>query len=205
MGDIAADGTLRLVNRTHALGADYVPGGLVFAAECGVPVADPAIRLEQRACAALAALVRQARAEGAGEIVLYSGYRSYEEQKALHENKIRRLCRQGMPFRRARAAACTVVAPPGASEHQLGFAADVTASAFLEMKDPLIEGFAETSQGAWLAEKAYETGFVIRYPAEKRESTGVCYEPWHLRYVGPVHARRMHRGRMCLEEYLYAC
>ena len=205
MDDIASSGVLRLVNRKRTLGADFVPEDLAAAADYGIPVAAPGIRLQSCACAALAKLMRQALDEGAGEIVLFSGYRSYSEQKRLHEDKIRRLCCQGMSLRRAQAAACTVVAPPGASEHQLGLAADVTVPAFLSMKDPLIEAFADTPQGVWLAEKAAETGFVLRYPADKQESTGVCFEPWHLRYVGEVHAERMRRGHMCLEEYLYAC
>jgi len=115
------------------------------------------------------------------------------------------LCQTGRPLHCARIQAASVVAPAGASEHQLGLAADVTTPGFLAMKDPLIEAFAKTPQGVWLAKMAHETGFVIRYPEDKLKSTGVCYEPWHLRYVGPVHARRMRRWRMCLEEYLFAC
>jgi len=29
------------------------------------------------------------------------------------------------------------------------------------------------------------------------------YEPWHYRYVGVEHAKKMKELDMCLEEYLY--
>jgi D-alanyl-D-alanine carboxypeptidase len=196
---------LKLVNRKHTLGEDFVPGDLVFAKEYGISVAESTIRLQKCACIALVTLMQYAMTQSAGDIVLFSGYRSYEEQKKLHLNKIRRLCQNGYSMPYARQKACTVVAPPGASEHQLGLAADVTVSEYLSKKDPLIESFAETVQGKWLAGHAHAFGFILRYPEDKEESTGVCYEPWHLRYVGAIHARRIFLGKMCLEEYLYAC
>ena len=194
---------LRLVNRKHTLSGDFIPDGLAFAKDYGVNAARPDIRLHRRACKAMATLMEHAAAQGAGRLVLFSGYRSFAEQKKLHENKIIRLCRQGRPIPRAREEACAVVAPPGASEHQLGLAADVTVPEYLCRKDPLIESFADTVQGKWLLSHAYAFGFILRYPADKEEHTGVCYEPWHLRYVGEIDARRIFLGRMCLEEYLY--
>ena len=44
--------------------------------------------------------------------------------------------------------------------------------------------FGETREGIWLRENCAEFGFIIRYPENKTEITGVRYEPWHLRYVG---------------------
>ncbi|MFZ5974402.1 MAG: M15 family metallopeptidase [Bacillota bacterium] len=195
---------LRLVNRRHTLDQQFIPDNLVNAVDFGISVADPAVQLQKCACIALATLTQYARTQGVGDIVLFSGYRSYEEQKRLHENKIMRLCRDGYPMPRAQIMACTVVAPPGASEHQLGLAADVTVPEYLSMKDPLIESFAQTAQGKWLGAHAHAFGFILRYPQDKTESTGVIYEPWHLRYVGAIPARRIFLGKMCLEEYLYA-
>ncbi len=37
---------------------------------------------------------------------------------------------------------------------------------------------------------------------EKEHITSITYEPWHYRYVGRVHAERMKRMGLTLEEYL---
>ena len=49
---------------------------------------------------------------------------------------------------------------------------------------------------------AHRFGFILRYPEEKQSITGIGYEPWHYRYVGPEAAERMYRDKLCLEEYL---
>ena len=42
---------------------------------------------------------------------------------------------------------------------------------------------------------------MLRYPKDKQDITGITYEPWHYRYVGVEHARKMQELDMCLEEY----
>ncbi len=108
--------------------------------------------------------------------------------------------RRALPSRRKAAAA---VGPPGAGEHQTGLAADLAIPALLEGKDPLTQAFADTVQGAWLQTRAHARGFIVRYPKGKEESTRVIAKPWHVRYVGAVHAHRMFAGKLCVEEYLY--
>jgi D-alanyl-D-alanine carboxypeptidase len=52
------------------------------------------------------------------------------------------------------------------------------------------------------ATDGYLYGFIIRYPAGAEGTTGYTYEPWHLRYVGPVIAREMHDKQIAtLEQY----
>jgi len=51
-------------------------------------------------------------------------------------------------------------------------------------------------------EHCWEYGFVLRYPADKCEVTGIGYEPWHYRYVGREAAAAMRERGLCLEEYL---
>ena len=51
-------------------------------------------------------------------------------------------------------------------------------------------------------EHCWEYGFILRYPNEKSEITGIIYEPWHYRYVGHEDAERIHSLGVCLEEYL---
>ena len=47
-----------------------------------------------------------------------------------------------------------------------------------------------------------EYGFILRYPTEKSEITGIGYEPWHYRDVGLDAAREVTEQGLCLEEYL---
>ena len=47
-----------------------------------------------------------------------------------------------------------------------------------------------------------EYGFILRYPKDKTEVTGVGYEPWHYRYVGVEAAQEIMAQGICLEEYV---
>lgn len=42
----------------------------------------------------------------------------------------------------------------------------------------------------------------LRYPINKNSITKVGYEPWHYRYVGKVHAKKINELGICLEEYV---
>lgn len=54
----------------------------------------------------------------------------------------------------------------------------------------------------WVVENCWKYGFIVRYPSGKSEITGEQYCPWHLRYVGKIHAAIMHDKELCIEEYL---
>lgn len=54
----------------------------------------------------------------------------------------------------------------------------------------------------WMVTNSWEYGFILRYPENKTEVTGISYAPHHFRYVGDVHAAIMHENNFCLEEYL---
>ena len=47
-----------------------------------------------------------------------------------------------------------------------------------------------------------EYGFILRYPPEKSDITGIIYEPWHYRYVGKDAAKEITEQGITLEEYL---
>ena len=51
-------------------------------------------------------------------------------------------------------------------------------------------------------ENSWKYGFILRYPTDKSEITGIIYEPWHYRYVGKQAAKVIHEKGICLEEYL---
>lgn len=54
----------------------------------------------------------------------------------------------------------------------------------------------------WIIENCAKYGFIVRYPEGKSEITGESYCPWHLRYVGRLHADIMTEKNLCLEEYI---
>ncbi len=86
-----------------------------------------------------------------------------------------------------------IVAKPGFSEHETGYAFD-----FSEVINYDYQG---TGDFEWLNNNCYKYGFIIRYPEDKEDITEFRYEPWHFRYVGVPHATYMTENNLCLEEY----
>lgn len=146
--------------------------------------------LRADAGAALSALAAAARNAGVGEIALNSGFRSYETQQNSYASQL---------SSRGREQADALAAHPGYSEHQSGLAADVVACAG-SCGD--IYGFADTAQGAWVRDHAWEYGWIIRYAEGQTETTGYVAEPWHLRYIGLPLAAAYREGEWTtLEEF----
>ena len=54
----------------------------------------------------------------------------------------------------------------------------------------------------WLFENCHKYGFVIRYPADKADITGVEDYTDYFRYVGVAHATYMTEHNLCMEEYI---
>lgn len=54
----------------------------------------------------------------------------------------------------------------------------------------------------WIVENSAKYGFIVRCPEGKEGVTSHKYCPWHLRYVGKIHATIMADKNLCLEEYL---
>ena len=90
------------------------------------------------------------------------------------------------------------MARPGTSEHQLGLALDIVDLDYQQL-DTRQE---ETPEQKWLMENSWKYGFILRYPTDKSNITGIIYEPWHYRYVGKEAAKVIHEKGICLEEYL---
>ena len=99
---------------------------------------------------------------------------------------------------RSAAYAARWVAKPGTSEHQTGLALDIVAAGY----QILDEEQEDTAEQKWLMENSWKYGFILRYPSEKSDITGIGYEPWHYRYVGKAAAADIYRTGVCLEEYL---
>ena len=131
--------------------------------------------------------------------VVCSSYRTQEYQEGLFERKVQRLMDdQGYPEETARTVAAQSVAIPGTSEHQLGLAADIIDNRNWNLD----ESQAQMPTQQWLMEHSWRYGWILRYPNEKSEITGIIYEPWHYRYVGKEVAAEIHELGVCLEEYL---
>jgi D-alanyl-D-alanine carboxypeptidase len=148
-------------------------------------------KVEKRIYPDLQDMFDEALSEGV-DLVVRSGYRSEEEQKALMINKINELRNDGLGRNEAKEKALRWVSMPGTSEHQLGFAVDINAE----------NGTTDEKAYSWLFENAYKYGFILRYPEDKSDITGISYEPWHFRYVGKKHAKEIYNQGLCLEEYV---
>ena len=136
--------------------------------------------------------------DAGGSPYICSGYRSMEKQQFLFNNKIARLVAEGVPAEEAPKQAATTVAIPGTSEHQLGLAVDI-----IDYNYPYLDEYQENMPTQkWLMENSWRYGFILRYPNDKSEITGIIYEPWHYRYVGVVAAKEIYDLGITLEEYL---
>ena len=98
----------------------------------------------------------------------------------------------------ARKKAAAIVAPPDTSEHQLGLAVELVDASY-QTRD---SRQADTPAQKWLRAHCWEYGFILRYPTDKSDVTGIIYEPWHYRYVGRDYARQIYESGLCLEEWL---
>lgn len=153
--------------------------------------------VDERCYPDLQAMMDACRAEGLSPVIC-SAYRSREKQEALYANQLDKQLALGLSEAEARAEAGKVVAVPGTSEHQLGLAVDLVD---LDNQN-LNESQEKTAVQKWLLENSWKYGFILRYPNDKRELTGIIYEPWHYRYVGKDAAREIYETGVCLEEYL---
>lgn len=154
-----------LVNKTYHLPSNYDP------------------KVNKEALEALKEMQADCQAIGLN-IPLVSGYRSFETQKKLYGNYVKR---DGEKI------ANTYSAKPGESEHQTGLSFDV---------GKVDSSFANTKEAKWIDENAYLYGFIVRYPKNKTNITGYIYEPWHIRYLGKKTAKMVYESKLTLEEYL---
>lgn len=179
------NGFLVLANRDNLLDKDFLPRNIVPVSLRGVSGPH---ELRREAAEALTSLF--AEAERAGyELYLKSSYRSWGTQNTMYQNRLEKNGKDD-----------GVVAPPGSSDHQTGLAADVLNREW-SRRDGMTPAFGETAEARWMEANCAAFGFIIRYLPEKQDITGIIYEPWHLRYVGPEVAAYMMERRLSLEEF----
>lgn len=179
---------LTLVNAANPLPSTYSP-----------PLASLRndLQFDARAVSQLNLMLSDARAQGLHPVVA-SAYRSFEYQRQLFDNQVIKQMSRGLSRQQAETEARKVVAYPGTSEHNLGLAVDIVSIDYQHLDDAQ----AHTPEIKWLTEHCSDYGFILRYPHDKTDITGVIHEPWHFRYVGIGAARTIMESGLCLEEYL---
>lgn len=180
---------LILVNKDHKLPDDYevnlkkLPDGTNRAAEAAYqPMVD---------------MLKAGRRAGLNFEVC-SSYRSVERQQELLDEDVDALMAKGYTYQEAYNEVTRETMPPGYSEHATGLAFDIVALDYqmLDAKQ------ASTDENKWLYKHCAEYGFILRYPADKEDVTGISYESWHFRYVGVETATFIMEHGITLEEYL---
>ncbi|MBO5735322.1 MAG: M15 family metallopeptidase [Clostridia bacterium] len=189
---------LLLVSPKAPLGKDYVPDDLIYIEDMRAGRPSYYSYLREYAEKALEAFLDEAAMYGHGDIKVSNGYRSYSVQSTLFNNYLadERARHPDWTEERIYALVATYSNPPGTSEHQSGLCVD------MHNQIDTNNTFDGTPAAIWLEENCYRFGFVLRYPPDKQDVTGIKYESWHFRYVGRTAATEMHELGMCLEEYL---
>lgn len=174
-------GDLLLVNKDHPVPPDGEEPDAVNLSQHpelvqGFSLLDPTIQLSPRLLQNFTSTIRAAEQEGLSHFLITSGYRNDQEQNQLYQQ-------MGPEY----------AMPAGYSEHNLGLSIDIGST----------QGdMNQAPEGEWLSQHAWEYGFILRYPKDKEDITGIQYEPWHFRYVGLPHSAIIHKKGFVLEEYL---
>ena len=179
---------LMLVNQSHPMEDGYVPE---------LANIDDSHQVDARVLEPLQNMLKAASDEGYS-LYVCSAYRSVDRQKELFNESMIDYVNQGMTYYEAAIETAKSIAWPGESEHATGLAMDIVSSDYAGLD----EKQGETDDQKWLMEHCYEYGFILRYPKDKSEDTGIIYEPWHYRYVGVEAALAIRDQGVTLEEYL---
>lgn len=182
------DWRLLLINKQHPIPEDYT---------FELVTIKGSMKCDERILEDLLLMLQDAREDDIN-LVIRSPYRDMNRQEYLFNRKIKAYMGKGMSYMDAYKTASTTVTVPGASEHQIGLAIDITSDNYASLD----EGFGETEAGKWLAEHSCEYGFILRYPDGKEYITSIDYEPWHFRYVGKEAAAIITEQGITLEEFV---
>ncbi len=166
---------LMLVSEAYPLAEGYTPKLATICSRWQV---------DERIAAEAERMILDCRESGLNPIIC-SAFRSVEHQEEL------------FAARDAQHPGQEVVAAPGGSEHHTGLALDIVSYAY----QLLDEGQELTPENQWLRSHCAEYGFILRYPPDKSDETGIIYEPWHFRYVGAEAAAEIMEKGITLEEY----
>lgn len=183
---------LRLVNKDHPLPDDYQPSL--------TELKNGEFSVASVVYSDLTEMFAAARAEGLSPMVC-SAYRSIELQKQLFDEDVEKLMREEeISYEKAYAQIALYTMPPGCSEHESGLALDIVSVDNQRLDDTQ----EDTPEQQWLHENCWKYGFILRYPKDKTDITGISYESWHYRYVGREAAKYLTENSLTLEEFWQA-
>lgn len=187
-----ADEYIRLINKDHPLGKDYIPPDLTEISDTRKD--RKTVQMREYAAKALDAMFIEMRAAGFTDVSVTSAYRSYDYQTQRFNDTMNNYMKK---YDRDTAYAKTAaeIALPGCSEHQSGLCAD------LHNLPAASQSFESKEAYKWLIAHCADFGFILRYPKDKEDVTEIIFEPWHYRFVGRYHAKRIMQSGLCLEEY----
>ena len=175
---------LMLVNKYYYLPDDYAPELVT------IPLAYSFGELGSQKCTqdTYDAYLRlwSAAKEAGFYLMVNSSYRTRQKQEDIY-NQYKNV--QGTEY------ADDYAARPGYSEHETGYAINVTMNGYTD------KTFKDTDVYPWLKDNAYKYGFVLRYPEGKEEITGFDAEAGHLRYVGVEASTYIYENNMTFDEY----
>lgn len=177
------DWKIRLANKDNILPSDFT---------VELAKIDKIRKFDKRAIEDLQKMMNDLKKAGYTNIWVQSSYRSIQEQEKLYQGRVKEYMNKGKTQEEAERLTQETINKPGASDHNLGLAVDF---------NEVTSSFERLKGYQWLEDNAQDYGFILRYPKDKVEITGVTYEPWHWRYVGQEHATIIKEHHFCLEEY----
>ena len=186
--DLKLPWNMVLVNGEHPMEDGYVPQ---------LKELEEGLSVDARIIDAAKDMLSDAKKAGL-HIDICSAYRSVERQEQDFGESLKERVKDGMSYWDAFNETSLNVAIPGTSEHALGLALDLISNQYTELD----ERQETTAEAKWLKENCHKYGFILRYPPEKTNITGIIYEPWHYRYVGVEDATKIMKLGITLEEYL---
>ena len=174
----------KITNKSHPIDPGYIPADLTK-----VNVNSNGTQyLRREAATALTNMFEAARKDNIN-LYLVSGYRSYEQQLELYNTYV---------ATDDKALADQYDAIPGACEHQLGLAVDLSDD---NRNHDIDDSFESTAAYQWLLKHSYEYGYIFRFPRGKETITGIAYNPWSFRYIGVEEAKKVYDSGLTLEEF----
>lgn len=154
--------------------------------------------VDARIAESLRQMVKDAAAAGI-RLKPTNGYRTVTRQQELWDARVQKLMTEnGLSKADAEVRALQYTSRAGTSDHNTGLGLDIVS----EDHPGKDVAFADTAAAAWLLEHAADYGFILRYPSDKENQTGIDFEPYHYRYVGVEQAQLIKASGLCLDEYL---
>lgn len=182
---------LVLVNRNNPLPTGYSPS-LKY-------ICNGRLEASSKLYDSLVRMLADAKLQGYNYWIA-SAYRSQEKQQKLVDEDVYTCMVHGMSYDDALKEVYKETMPAGCSEHQTGLALDILCSG-----NSIMDASQKDEPGnKWLRKNCYKYGFILRYPEDKSNITGINFEPWHFRYVGKEAAKFIMKSGITLEEFYMA-